>query len=90
MNGSIVSGTDRIRLTQRPDQRQVCARLRRSMYHEDSGWGTGEVMRDFFIAVLVVRPCGLGLSHHSFCTSSEEPPLSIFNSYWDIPIGRVG
>jgi len=28
---------------------------------------------------------GLGLSHHAFYTSSEEPPLSIFNSYWDIP-----
>ena len=40
--------------------------------------------------LLVVRPCGLGLSHHSFYTSSEEPLLSIFNSYWDIPIGRVG
>src|SRR5262249_53706787 len=26
-------------------------------------------------------------SHHSFYTSSEEPPLSIFNSYWDIPPG---
>ena len=40
--------------------------------------------------LLVVRPCGLGLSHHSFYTSSEEPLISIFNSYWDIPIGRVG
>jgi hypothetical protein len=40
--------------------------------------------------LLVVRPCGLGLGHHSFYTSSEEPPLSIFNSYWDIPTGRVG
>ena len=26
-----------------------------------------------------------GASHHSFTTSSEEPPLSSFNSYWDIP-----
>jgi len=40
--------------------------------------------------LLVVRPCGLELSHHSFYTSSEEPLISIFNSYWDIPIGRVG
>jgi hypothetical protein len=37
-----------------------------------------------------VRPLGLGLSHHSFYTSSEEPPLSNFNSYWDIPAaGRM-
>ena len=28
----------------------------------------------------------LGLRHHSCITSSEEPPLSIFNSYWDISI----
>src|SRR2546426_8732366 len=28
-------------------------------------------------------------SHHSFITSSEEPPLSNFNSYRDIPPGRV-
>jgi hypothetical protein len=38
----------------------------------------------------MAAPCcealGLGLSHHSFYTSSEEPPLSIFNSYWDIPL----
>jgi hypothetical protein len=42
-------------------------------------------MRDFFMAAPYwpgVRP---GLSHHSFYTSSEEPPLSNFNSYWDIP-----
>src|SRR5438093_12174250 len=26
-----------------------------------------------------------GASHHSFITSSEEPPLSNFNSYRDIP-----
>ena len=25
------------------------------------------------------------LGHHSCITSSEEPPLSNFNSYWDIP-----
>jgi hypothetical protein len=37
-----------------------------------------------------VRLLGLGLSHHSFNTSSEEPPLSIFNSYWDIPIPNQG
>jgi hypothetical protein len=36
-----------------------------------------------------VRPFGLGLSHHSFYTSSEEPPLSIFNSYWDIPEAQL-
>jgi hypothetical protein len=30
-----------------------------------------------------------GLSHHSFYTSSEEPPLSIFNSYRDIPSGDI-
>src|SRR5713101_9120085 len=24
-------------------------------------------------------------SHHSFTTSSEEPPLSNFNNQWDIP-----
>src|SRR5687768_4699325 len=42
-------------------------------------------MRDFFMAAPYwpgVRP---GLSHHSFYTSSEEPPLSNFNRYWDIP-----
>src|SRR5439155_7485022 len=27
-------------------------------------------------------------SHHSFTTSSEEPPLSNFNSYHDIPLNR--
>jgi hypothetical protein len=32
-----------------------------------------------------VRLLGLRLSHHSFYTSSEEPPLSNFNSYWDMP-----
>jgi len=37
-------------------------------------------MRDFL----------MGLGHHSFYTSGEEPPLSIFDSYRDIPIGRVG
>ena len=31
----------------------------------------------------------LGLSHHSCITSSEEPPLSNFNSYWDIPRANV-
>ena len=25
------------------------------------------------------------LDHRSYSTTSEEPPLSIFNSYWDIP-----
>src|SRR5947199_1344237 len=29
-----------------------------------------------------------GASHHSFITSSEEPPLSNFNSYRDIPGAR--
>ena len=28
------------------------------------------------------------LSHRSYSTTSEEPPLSIFNSYWDIPPAR--
>ena len=28
-----------------------------------------------------------GFGHHSFTTSSEEPPLSNFNSQWDIPHG---
>ena len=27
-----------------------------------------------------------GASHHSCTTSSEEPPLSNFNSQWDIPL----
>jgi len=31
-----------------------------------------------------------GARHHSCTTSSEEPPLSIFNSYWDIPINDGG
>lgn len=31
-----------------------------------------------------MKPLGLGVSRHSFYTSGEEPPLSIFNS-WDIP-----
>jgi hypothetical protein len=47
------------------------------------------LMRDSSRRLLVVRRCGL-VSHHSYYTSSEEAPLSIFNSYWYIPIGRVG
>ena len=34
---------------------------------------------------LLVGGLSPGVSHHSFTTSSEEPPLSNFNSYWDIP-----
>src|SRR5438128_631816 len=33
---------------------------------------------------LLVGGLSPGASHHSFTTSSEEPPLSNFNSYWDI------
>src|SRR5713101_4347390 len=29
-------------------------------------------------------------SHHSFTTSSEEPPLSNFNNQWDIPRSGLG
>jgi ABC-type lipoprotein release transport system permease subunit len=29
------------------------------------------------------------LSHRSYSTTSEEPPLSNFNSYWDIPLAAV-
>ena len=29
-----------------------------------------------------------GASHHSCTTSSEEPPLSNFNSQWNIPLRR--
>ncbi len=35
---------------------------------------------------LLVGGLSPGASHHSFTTSSEEPPLSNFNSYWDIPM----
>ena len=42
-------------------------------------------MRDFVSWRLLVGGLSPGLSHHSFITSSEEPPLSNFNSYWDIP-----
>jgi hypothetical protein len=34
---------------------------------------------------LLVGGLSPGASHHSFTTSSEEPPLSNFNSYRDIP-----
>src|SRR5258706_15480451 len=34
---------------------------------------------------LLVAGLSPGASHHSFTTSSEEPPLSNFNSYRDIP-----
>src|SRR5260370_33775595 len=34
---------------------------------------------------LLVGGLSPGASHHSFPTSSEEPPLSNFNSYRDIP-----
>ena len=34
---------------------------------------------------LLVGGLSPGLSHHSYSTSSEEPPLSNFNSYRDIP-----
>ena len=27
----------------------------------------------------------LGFAHRSYSTTSEEPPLQNFNSYWDIP-----
>ena len=36
--------------------------------------------------LLVVRPCGLGLSHHSHYTGSEGAPLSMFDSYWTFPL----
>src|SRR5262245_48567833 len=45
-------------------------------------------MRDFFMAAPYWPGSRPGLSHHSFYTSSEEPPLSNFNSYWDIPNTR--
>jgi hypothetical protein len=32
---------------------------------------------------LLIGGLSPGLSHHSFYTSSEEPPLSNFNSYWE-------
>src|SRR5712691_8644420 len=35
---------------------------------------------------LLVGGLSPGASHHSFTTSSEEPPLSNFNSYWDISV----
>ena len=34
---------------------------------------------------LLVGGLSPGASHHSCTTSSEEPPLSNFNSQWDIP-----
>ena len=34
---------------------------------------------------LLVGGLSPGASHHSFTKSSEEPPLSNFNSQWDIP-----
>ena len=39
-------------------------------------------------SLFMAAPCwrvSPGASYHSFTTSSEEPPLSNFNSYWDIP-----
>src|SRR5437879_6761395 len=39
---------------------------------------------------LLVGGLSPGASHHSFTTSSEEPPLSNFNSYRDIPVERDG
>ena len=39
---------------------------------------------------LLVGGLSPGASHHSFTTSSEEPPLSNFNSYWDIPSAPLG
>ena len=48
-------------------------------------WGTGGAVRDFaFMAAPYWRAVARG-SHQSFYTSSEEPPLSNFNSYRDIP-----
>src|SRR5438128_11328881 len=35
---------------------------------------------------LLVGGLSPAASHHSFITSSEEPPLSNFNSYRDIPL----
>ena len=53
----------------------------------DSTAAIGRAMRDFFMALLVggLAPAA---SHHSCTTSSEEPPLSNFNSQWDIPYDR--
>src|SRR5260370_11147988 len=38
---------------------------------------------------LLVGGLAPAASHHSFTTSSEEPPLSNFNSYRDIPLKSV-
>ena len=38
---------------------------------------------------LLVGGLSPGASHHSYTTSSEEPPLSNFNSQWDIPSALV-
>src|ERR1700730_7454026 len=38
---------------------------------------------------LLVGGLSPGASHHSFTTSSEEPPLSNFNSYRNIPLALL-
>jgi hypothetical protein len=37
---------------------------------------------------LLIGGLSPGFGHHSFITSSEEPPLSNFNSYQDIAAGH--